>query len=159
MDFILKHLELKMFPGTSVTAGAVVWSLVSALVAGVVTEMTLSPHRVTSLLTADGAMTIIKEPAGGCDHKQFVHNVHTHDAPMCMPSLSHRAGWQLVQSSSSGPVHCRQVASHKWHFPCLVMYSPADGQQQLRFLDHFLYECPTSILWVICVLFLFVHQR
>lgn len=36
---------------------------------------------------------------------------------------------QLVQSSLSGPVHCRHVASHRWQFPCGLKYSPADGEQ------------------------------
>lgn len=52
--------------GTSVAAGAVVWTLVCALVAGVVTEVTLSPHGVTALLTADAADAIVIEPAGRC---------------------------------------------------------------------------------------------
>lgn len=46
----------------SVTAGAVVRSLISALVAGVVTEMTLPPHGITPRLAADDAAPIIKEP-------------------------------------------------------------------------------------------------
>lgn len=42
-------------------------------------------------------------------------------------SASHRVAGQLVQSSLSGPVHCWQVTSHRWH--CLwPMYSPADGE-------------------------------
>lgn len=36
---------------------------------------------------------------------------------------------QLVQSSLSGPVHCRHVTSHRWQFPCGLKYSPADGEQ------------------------------
>lgn len=36
---------------------------------------------------------------------------------------------QLVQSSLSGPVHCRQVTSHRWQLPCGLRYSPADGEQ------------------------------
>lgn len=39
---------------------------------------------------------------------------------------------QLVQSSLSGPVHCRQVTSHRWHSPRRLKYSPADGEQHKR---------------------------
>lgn len=39
---------------------------------------------------------------------------------------------QLVQSSLSGPVHCRHVTSQRWQFPCGLKYSPADGEQHKR---------------------------
>lgn len=67
-------IRVVLNPGecTSVTAGAVVRSLVGTLLAGVVTEMALPPHRVTPLLTADFAASVIKEPAG----EDVVHNDH-----------------------------------------------------------------------------------
>lgn len=49
---------------------------------------------------------------------------------------SHRVVGQLVQSSLSGPVHCRQVASHRWHFPCWLKYSPAEWEQQWTAWPH-----------------------
>ena len=45
---------------TSVTAGAAVRSLVGTFLAGVVTEMALPPHRISALLTADFAASVIK---------------------------------------------------------------------------------------------------
>lgn len=167
-------IRVVLNPGecTSVTAGAVVRSLVGTLLAGVVTEMALPPHRVTPLLTADFAASVIKEPAGEdvvhYDHaksvalflgrdtrlKKFsvesafsssflttcgfcwivVHQMF-HVISVTLRGLnadvcvSYRVAGQLVQSSLSGPVHCWQVTSHRWHF-LWPMYSPADGEQQ-----------------------------
>lgn len=45
---------------------------------------------------------------------------------------------QLVQSSLSGPMHCRHVMSHRWQFPCGLKYSPADGKKTKAPLNHLL---------------------
>lgn len=47
-----------------VTAGAAVWSLISALVAGVVAVIALIPLCETPCLAANGALPFIKDPAG-----------------------------------------------------------------------------------------------
>lgn len=57
---------------TCVTAGAVVRSPISTLVAGVVTAMALPLHGVAPGLAADDTASIINEPAGG----NVVHKEH-----------------------------------------------------------------------------------
>lgn len=52
---------------TSVTAGAVVWSLIDTLVAGVVTEVALPPHGVAARLAANVAAAFVKEPVSEND--------------------------------------------------------------------------------------------
>lgn len=47
---------------TSVTAGAVVGALITALLAGVMARVALAPHGVASLFTAHVTASIIKNP-------------------------------------------------------------------------------------------------
>lgn len=83
MHFIIKDFLSEC---TSVTAGAVVRTLVCALMAGVVTAVALSPHRETPHLAAGVTAAIIKEPAGkDVVHNEsynmphtYIHNTHTH---------------------------------------------------------------------------------
>lgn len=64
---------------TSVTAGAVIRSLISTLLAGVVTEMALPSHCITSCLAANVTAPIIKEPAGRV-RQVSVHKMITFNA-------------------------------------------------------------------------------
>lgn len=146
---------------TCVTAGAVIGAFVGAVLTGVVTEGALVPICKTPPLALVATSAIIEEPAGGrrgwqrettgCSHVCWSEGVR------CRPRVSRCAGRacvracvfavqvlvphhdveQLVQSSLSGPVHCRQVTSHRWQVPCGLKYSPADGDNTKACSHHF----------------------
>lgn len=127
---------------TCVTAGAVVGALVGALLAGVVTEGALVPLRKTPPLTPEAATALVEEPAGR-GGTSFQSRLLTGPRAGCVCSgvqvpVRHHDAEQLVQSSLSGPVHCRHVMSHRWQFPCGLKYSPADGENTKSPLNHLL---------------------
>lgn len=129
---------------TCVTTGAVIGAFVGALLTGVVTEGALVPVCITPFLTLEATSANIEEPAGGRkrwtqenDFLMFANQKVSDAGPesagrvcVCVCVLvRHHDVVQLVQSSLSGPVHCRHVTSHRWQLPCGLKYSPADGEQ------------------------------
>lgn len=135
---------------TCITAGAVIRAFVGALLTGVVTEGALVPLCKTPPLTPVATSAIVEEPAGGrrgWTQEMIFWCLLIRRCQMQAPSpalgmhacmfgvqvlVRHHDIEQLVQSSFSGPVHCRHVTSHRWHFPCGLKYSPADGEQHKR---------------------------
>lgn len=113
---------------TCVTAGAVVGAFVAARLTGVVTEGALVPLCETPSPASDVTLAIVEEPGGGRGHLP-IRARPTLTLSQLEVLVRHHDVEQLVQSSLSGPVHCRHVTSHRWHVSCGLKYSPADGEQ------------------------------
>lgn len=113
---------------TCATAGAVVGAVVGALLTGVVAEGALVPLCETPPLTPDATAALVEEPAGLRGGLRNKYRKRTCVFGVQVPVRHHDVA-QLVQSSLSGPVHCRHVMSHRWQVPCGLKYSPADGEK------------------------------
>lgn len=90
----------------------------------------LVPHCETPPLTPEATTALVEEPAGFLGRGGILNKYRKRTCVFGVQApVRHHVVEQLVQSSLSGPVHCRHVMSHRWQFPCGLKYSPAGGEK------------------------------